>query len=52
MRNLRHFLPLLTVLGLMSGSAVAQATAKDAPSPTALLKFRPNHAGRRIRYAG
>jgi thiol-disulfide isomerase/thioredoxin len=45
MLDLRHVLPLLTVLGMMSGSAVAQAPAKNAQSPLPLLKLRPSMQG-------
>ena len=45
MRHSGHSLFLLTVLGLLSGSAIAQSTAKDLPKPAALLKLRPNLAG-------
>ncbi len=52
MRSSGHSLFLLTVLGLLSGSALAQSTAKDLPKPADLLEASPQSAGCRVRHPG
>ena len=51
MRGLRHSLALLTVLGILSGSALAQGAVEEDAPPAALLKLAPEPARGRIRHA-